>query len=79
MVDSDKAIDTEEQQKYEAHRVLKRKIMTATEQSLLKLMNEGKGRLIAEFKYRRPELRAWVEQLEIAYWDDHDQRMSQWK
>jgi len=58
---------------------LDKKIKKATEADLLKLMRESKWGLIAEFKYRRPELRAWVEQLEIAYFDDHDQRMSQWK
>jgi hypothetical protein len=57
------------------------KIRTATEQDLLRLMKEGgsKWGLIAQFKYRRPELREWIDELEYRYWDDHYAHMSQWK
>jgi hypothetical protein len=58
---------------------LDKKIKKATEIELLKLMNEGKWDLISEFKYRIPHLKKWVDELEYQYWDDHDQRMSQWK
>jgi hypothetical protein len=78
MVDSDKAIDSEAQRDYELWRGNK-KIRTATEVDLLCLMTEGKWDLIFEFKYRRPELKKRVDELEFQYLDDHDQRMSQWK
>jgi len=58
---------------------LDKKIRKATEADLLRLMDEGKWSLISEFKYRRPELCEWVDELEYRYWDDHYARMSQWK
>jgi hypothetical protein len=53
--------------------------MKATERDLLKYMRNGEWAKISEFKYRMPHLREWVEELEYQYWDDYDQRMSQWK
>jgi hypothetical protein len=58
---------------------LDKKIKKATEIELFKLMSEGKRALISEFKYRRPDLREWVGELEYQYWSRKDQDNSQWK
>lgn len=53
------------------------RVRKATEADLKRLMQEGKWKIIAEFKYFRPELRKWVEQLETQWFDDHNNRMSE--
>jgi hypothetical protein len=52
--------------------MMERQIMKATQRDLLKYMHTGKWQKISEFKYRRPQLRKFVEELEISWFDDHE-------
>jgi hypothetical protein len=54
-------------------------LKTTSELYIEELARKGRFDLIEELKYKRPELAKWVNQIINDMYDDHEQRMREWK